>query len=290
MFVLFKWLLWLCMPYSLVLIGLLTLIVWLFWRKVFLPAVCLLVLWFGLLVMSMPAVSTAMGAALEAKFPPKTLAQIPKADAVVVLGGGIGRIRPGLPYPECYPASDRAVMAARLYHAGKAPLIVPSGTGALQAEKPLLEAMKVPSKAIFCDSVSRDTAENAQKTVEILRVRKCRTVLLVTSSWHLPRAIMLFKAEGIRFIPVGCDYEATLAKTEAPVAPLWMKLPSPAAAAQFGVYLKEYLGILFYSLHTPSAEPAPKAAAQKTTPPKKTSKPAAKPVAKPTTQSAAKKA
>lgn len=258
MFALFKWLLWLCMPFTLVSLGLAAVGLWLLWRRQARPALCVLLLDAVLVAMSLPAVPTALGSALERKFPPVALANLPKADAIVVLGGGVGATREGMPYPECYSAADRAVMAARLYHAGKAPLIIPTGGGAPMAEKPLLEAMGVPARAILCEKAARDTAENASKTFALLRARGCKKALVVTSAWHLPRAMMLFKAPDLTFIPVGCDYEATLAALEAPTAPMWQKLPSAQAAAQTGVYLKEGLGILFYSFRKPPADP-PKA-------------------------------
>ncbi len=247
MFTLFKYFLWLCMPYTIVLGGLVLIALWLFFRKQFRVGLCVLLVDALLVTMSLPAVSTALGYSLESKFPPVALKDIPTADAIVVLGGGIGQQCEGVPYPECYPASDRVIMAARLYHAGKAKLILPSGETSAEAEKPLLEMMKVPPQSILCEKESRDTAENATQTIELLRQRRCKKVLLITSSWHLVRSMMLFQDKEIEFIPVGCDYEATLAHMEAPVTPLWMKLPSAAAAAQTAVYIKEYLGILFYS-------------------------------------------
>ncbi len=251
MFTLFKWLLWCCMPYSLLLLGFLTFgIVALCRRKVF-RCIWLLSIGTLLFILALPWLSTTLGYSLEKQYPPTALQDIPAADAIVVLGGGIGSTKAGLPYPECYPASDRVIMAARLYHAGKAPLILPSGSSSAYAEKPLLETMRVPASAILCEDDSRDTAENAAFTFKLLRERGCKKILLVTSAWHMPRATMLFQAEGIEIIPVGCDYEATLAHMEADVMPLWMKLPSSAALAQSCVYLKEYLGILFYSFRNP---------------------------------------
>ncbi len=254
MFTLFKWLLWCCMPYSLVLICLLLAGLIYMLKRRFRFGFSLLLLSAFLSVLSLPAITTMLGYSLEKKCPPTALNDIPKADAIVVLGGGIGSTESGLPYPECYPASDRVVMAARLYHAGKAPLIVPTGSATTTAEMPLLQTMRIPSSVILCEEEARDTAENASKTIELLRKRGCKRVLLVTSAWHMPRATMLFQDKEIEFIPVGCDYEATLARLEAEASPLWMKLPTPSALAQTSVYLKEYLGILFYSFRNADPE------------------------------------
>lgn len=248
MFVIFKWLLWLCMPFTWML-----LVFWLapffLWRKqcykmAFLSLLC------GMFftALSLPFVSDSIGYSLEKKFPPQHLNQIPKADAILLLGGSVLSLKEDIPYPECDTAVDRVVMAARLYHAGKAPIIIPSGEQSYYAEKPLLEAMKVPATAIVCESKARDTAENAKLTLEMLEKRGCKSALLISSSWHLTRAQMLYEGSTIIITPVGCDYESTIALKESGVRPLWMKVPSPKALHNSCRYLKEYLGILFYSL------------------------------------------
>lgn len=283
MFVLFKWLLWLCMPMTLCVLCLVGVTVWLYCRRQWKPAVLMSLVLAVLLTLSLPWVSIALGTALERRYPPQPLGVLPKADAIVVLGGGVGAVEPGLYYPECYPAADRAVMAARLYHAGKAPLIIPTGGGAAQAEKPLLETMRVPASAILCETAARDTAENATYTLSLLKARKCKRVLVVTSAWHLPRAMMLFRSEEIECVPVGCDYEATLAAIQFAKSPLWQKLPALATAAQTSVYLKEYLGLAFYSFKKPrelvSAKPRLSITVEEPTPaPRKA--PGAKPTAR----------
>lgn len=254
MFVIFKWLLWLCMPLTVVLIGMALVAGWLVWRRQIRPAICLLLLDAILLIISLPAVAMKLGTHLESKFPPQELRMIPSADAIVLLGGGVEMVEPGLPYPECTAFSDRTVMAARLYHARKAPVIIPTGEGAPLSEKPLLETMQVPSSAILCEDKARDTAENAAKTFEILKARNAKTILLVTSSWHLQRSMMLFQTPGLTVIPVGCDYEATLTQIQWPKMPMWQKLPSSRAALLTATYVKEWLGILFYSFRKPSSQ------------------------------------
>ncbi len=251
-FALFKWLTWLCMPYTLIMLGLVATGVWLIRRRVFRPAICVFSLAVLMFAGGLPLVSATLGHALERQCPPTPLDDIPPADAIVVLGGGVAEMNEERPYPELYPAADRAIMAVRLFRAGKAPIVIPTGVGAERAEKPLMEDLGVPASSIVCESEARDTAENASKTFALLRERGCKKVLLVTSAWHMPRAKMLFKADDITFIPVGCDYENT---PYAPFsAPLWMQLPGPEAAGKSVYYIKELLGILFYSIRTPPAQ------------------------------------
>lgn len=259
MFALFKWFLWFCLPSTVVVLGIALTALWLMFRKQMRPALCLLLLDALLVMVMSPFTAAKLGYSLERQYPPKSITEIGKADAVVVLGGGLGPIRAGFPNVECYAAADRVVMAARLWKAGKAPVIIPTGELAAYAEKPLLEAMEVPSSAILCEERARDTAENADYTFQLLLERKCKTAFVVTSAWHLPRTMMLFKSSEIEFIPVGCDTEASLTLAQWSKMPLWQKLPSFAAGAQTMAYAKEWLGILFYSLRKPTLAKAPAA-------------------------------
>lgn len=256
MFTLFKWLLWLCLPSTLVLIGIAVVAGWLVFRKQFRPAITLFALDILLIVIMLPCVSIALGVSLERKFLPKPLAEIPKADVIVLLGGGVELAHKDFPHPECNTSGDRTIKAFQLWKAGKASVIIPTGEEAFCSDKPLLELLGVPSSAILCESEARDTAENATKTFEILQKKNYKKVLLVTSSWHLPRAMMLFQADNIDFIPVGCDAEASLLAAKWSVLPKWQKLPSFSAAKQSMVYVKEWLGILFYSFRKPKLIPA----------------------------------
>src|SRR5574340_1043939 len=81
-------------------------------------------LWFW----STPAVGDAVRAYLERQVPAKPIAELPSADVIVVLGGGVeGELLPWRPYPDLTNAGDRILYAARLYKAGKAPRLLLSG-------------------------------------------------------------------------------------------------------------------------------------------------------------------
>jgi uncharacterized SAM-binding protein YcdF (DUF218 family) len=114
MFALFKWLLWFCLPSTLVLVGMLAVACWLFWRKQYRPAVVLFCLDALLTFVMLPWTSMTLGLSLERQYPPKVITDYPNADAIVLLGGGLGATRPGFPHTECYAAADRAIMAFRL--------------------------------------------------------------------------------------------------------------------------------------------------------------------------------
>ena len=169
-------------------------------------------LWFW----SMPLVSNALGASLESEFESVAVEQLPQADAIILLGGGMGAATNVYPYAEIYAAADRAWHSARIYKAGKAPLIVPSGSGCDCTEVPFLVALGVPRAAIRAEAESRNTEENAKFVAELLKDRDHPKALLVTSAWHMRRALLMYRryAPNLEIVPAACDYESTIGRSD----------------------------------------------------------------------------
>ena len=67
----------------------------------------------------------------------------------------------------------------------------------------------VPPSACLLEEESRTTRENARFTAQLLRARGIQQVLLVSDGYHLPRARMLFRREGIAVLPVASSRELT---------------------------------------------------------------------------------
>ena len=100
----------------------------------------------------------ATGLPLEKAYHPIEMAEdMPSADAIVVLGGGISAITNDLRYAELEIAADRVWHAARLYHQGKAPIVVPCGSAEMRAARPLLIDLGVKEDAIVVEDESRNT-------------------------------------------------------------------------------------------------------------------------------------
>ncbi len=78
--------------------------------------------------------------------------------------------------PDMGSAADRVWLAARLYKAGKAPLVLVSGggdravyaTSEAQAMRELLLDMGVPDAALVLEEDSRNTRENAVFSARVL--------------------------------------------------------------------------------------------------------------------------
>ena len=165
-------------------------------------------------VWSTPMAAEWLGGTLEYQHVIQPIAALPSADAIVILGGAVDApVPPWFPEPNLGAAADRIVFGAKLWHAGKAPLVF--FTGGTPPPQPseaavaagLLGLMGVPPHAIAQEGESRTTRANAALSAPLLRARGVKRALLVTSVWHMPRALQNFQAEApdIEWIPAGCD-------------------------------------------------------------------------------------
>lgn len=174
-----------------------------------------------LVIMSMPLTSRALLHNLEKDYPPIPMEQVAEAQAIVLLGGGISAASNPLAGMNLHEAADRVRYAARLFHAGKAPLIVVAAgnlpwsdaakTEALVTSQ-LLQELGVPSSAILVEGNSQTTRQNAINSWHLLHPHSIKKVLLVTSAWHMRRASATFEQLGFSVIPAATDW-AGLSKT-----------------------------------------------------------------------------
>jgi len=205
----------------------------------------LAVVW--LLVWSMPATGRLVGwtAGLD-EYGLTRVEDLPTADAIVDLGGGMGG-GPEYPYADMSPGGDRAWHAARLYKAGKAPIVITSGKWTAITDKPLIVDLGVPADAILVEDQSRNTEENARFVDRLFGREPRPRILLVTSIYHMKRSMMIFRkcAPKLECIAAGTDYGSY-----DPDAPWrWDDFcPSAGAFAGNMVLFKEWLGIIGYRL------------------------------------------
>lgn len=176
----------------------------------------------GLWLVSSPWLAWALAMPLESRYPPVRAAASPPADAVLVLGGAMEAARPPeQPHIGFGMAADRVWHTAALYHAGKARWVLVSGGNKpgdedvapeAEAMAEVLRALGVPASALRLEGRSRNTRENAQHSLALVRQVGARRVLLVTSALHMPRALDEFRAafvgSGVTFIPATTDADA----------------------------------------------------------------------------------
>ena len=186
-------------------------------KKIRLGSVVLALALLWLFVFSMPVVSNALRASVEAQFPPVEMGALSKkAQAIVVMGGGTQSAEVAGQIPDLNSAADRMWYAARLFHAGIAPIVVLTGGGNLnvsinsEAEdmRTFLSDLGVPTEAMVLEGLSRNSRQNAQFTDDILRPQGINQIILITSALHMRRAVASFENQGFTVIPAATDYEA----------------------------------------------------------------------------------
>ena len=230
----------------------------LLWKRPRGAAVAILFALIVLLVGSNGWVSLQLVRSLEwQNIPP---AELPQADAIVVLGGGIKPALPPRPWVDLSEEGDRVIHAARLYQQKKAPLIVVSGgridwrgVGIPESVDmaAVLRWLGVPPAAILQDPNSLNTHENAVNVQQILNSHGIRQVLLVTSAIHMPRSLLIFKRQGITATPAPTDFLVTfddLKEQNSSQATVLSLLPDVDQLQMSTRALKEYVGLVVYRL------------------------------------------
>lgn len=104
--------------------------------------------------------------------------------------------------PELFAGSkQRAATCARLFLAGKTKSVVFTGSGPSTQELSVAELMAqhakelgVPETAIFVETVSRSTLQNA--LFSLPKISGAKSVRIVTDSFHLPRSWISFRWAG----------------------------------------------------------------------------------------------
>lgn len=198
---------------------------------------------------SLPTTSLWAGGLLEQRYPHAPALSLPAVQAIVVLGGNTANGRQNW----FEPYDPKAVIlrtdtAARLYEAGRAPLIIVSGAaldGGISEARMMASALEhkgVPPDAILQEDHSLTTHQNAVYTAEMLRKNDIQRFLLVTSALHMPRAMASFQKQGLT--PIAAPSPAQIVVPGESNFAFW--LPNLRTLNASRSIVKEYLGLLVY--------------------------------------------
>lgn len=186
--------------------------------------------------------------------------RMPKAQAIVVLSEG-RTLAPGPAGTSEWNDGDRFWGGIELYRAGKAPwLVFTGGWVPWQAElAPEGEVLKdwarsqgVPGSAIQITGKVTNTAEEAAAVAAMLPKlssivgSKPKTILLVTSAFHMPRAQRLFEQAGLEVLPYPVDFKA---RTDQPFEAMDL-LPKAEAWHRTETAWRELLGRAYYTMRS----------------------------------------
>lgn len=135
---------------------------------------------------------------------------------IVVLGGGFeGSVNLARGGYDLNASGDRLVEAAVLARRyPQARVVVTGGNGSLVLEGEgdgdtaprLLTALGVAHERLVLENQSRNTHENALFTRRMVEPQAGETWLLVTSAFHMPRSVGLFRKAGFDVVPWPVDY------------------------------------------------------------------------------------
>lgn len=219
-------------------------------------------------LLSIEPVSDRLMSPLENEYPAfhaaewKTADKAPAADAVVVLGGGSVTGAPNAPIIK-KPGSDASAIPAALsadsttrvvyayqiakathlpiIAAGGAPLKARGTESEGKAMQDLLLALGMNPALVHVESESRTTWENA---ADIMKLYHPRKVVLVTSAYHMARAVYCFRKQGIAVIPAPTGYRVDRPAT----ASLIRYFPDISSLRDSSNAIRERIALIFYHI------------------------------------------
>ncbi len=164
-----------------------------------------------------------------------------KADVIVVLGGGAeegcaGEIR------LTGTSTKRVLKAYMLWKKTHLPLVV-SGGKLREGDWPEARYMEEVLKKLGVMDVLRgeraiNTRQEAEEVKKIMGAYGWKTAYLVTSAFHMKRAVFAFRAHGVKVIPVATDFRSSSSS--------FFFLPSTKSLDDSFIALHEYAGLLYY--------------------------------------------
>jgi len=205
----------------------------------------------GLLILGTAPVGRLLLVPLETRFEqPETPPE--RVRGIVVLGGavdptlaaageGMGLLD-GAERLVVGAALARAYPDAVLVHTGGSGLLLRQDVTEADAAARAFAAMGLPADRVVFESASRNTWENAVLTREMVRPRPGETWLLVTSAFHMPRAVGVFRAVGWEVVPWPLDRRVA---TDAPIRP-GFDVAGGIATAEVAV--REWIGLAAYRI------------------------------------------
>jgi len=248
------------LPPTLILLGMVLCLVLLFrkrwrWGKIFLSAVLI-----AYYLLSTGPVNYLLVRSLEMTTPgfPAKVSAGGEPEAIVILAGGAWRSGPLRPRDELSgPSWRRFWRGLEVYReeGGKIPIIYSGGTGDIFDQVPIEARLTrtyalssgIPESDFLIETNSRNTYENIQETKKILDQKfpgsKTHRVILVTSSIHMPRSVLIAMKAGLEPIPEPADFIVRSSGFD-----LHDFIPSAETLLDSSRCINEWLGIIAYRI------------------------------------------
>lgn len=177
-------------------------------------------------------------------YPPEEV----KVDVVVLLGGGAvsdienvgvkGHLRSG--------AAARTLTAARLAKLYDLPILYTGGSiyasGASEAKivAKIMSDFGIPADRVLLESESLNTTQSVRNIKNMLAERGYKQPLVVTSAYHMPRSMEIFKRNDITAVP----YPANYLTEHDNIISGNLFFPSTSGLEMTATFIREYLGLI----------------------------------------------
>jgi uncharacterized SAM-binding protein YcdF (DUF218 family) len=210
----------------------------------------------GLVTLGLSPVGNILIIPLETRFPPWDAAR-GAPDGIIVLGGVIessGRdnqimLNEGAERLAVVPDLARRYPNARILFSGGSAALIGDGSVEASPAARLLESFGISRDRLLLEDRSRNTVENSVYSKLIVHPKRGERWLLVTSAFHMPRAIGVFRKVGFPVEPYPVDWRTRGAED----------MMRPFAVMSDGLQrsdtaVHEWVGLLVYWLTKRSSE------------------------------------
>jgi uncharacterized SAM-binding protein YcdF (DUF218 family) len=187
----------------------------LFTRHVRLGRAVILLVGLLVLIIAVLPVGSWLLAPLEDRFP--MLAHMPEhVDGVIMLGGAVDtRLTAARGQPLVNEHAERFIAfadlakrypGAKLVFAGGGPALLGGKFREADASREVLQWMGMDTSRVIFERESQNTFENVVNAKALADPKPNESWILVTSAFHMPRAVGLFRAQGWQVTPDPVDY------------------------------------------------------------------------------------
>lgn len=206
----------------------------------------------SMLAFSFPITSHLIWSSLESEYPYRHIDEVGQHDAVVVLGGMFRVFASNDGYDGDWgESSDRFFAGINLINSGKADRLIFT-----RGQKPWFDTppegemlrmkavnMGLSESQVLLTGIAANTADEAIQVKLLMDREGFKSILLVTSSFHMPRSKALFDRAGIDSEPYPADFREYGYNVN------WLDfIPSAQAFKETSDGIREYLGRIYYRL------------------------------------------
>jgi len=180
------------------------------------------------------------------------MATLTGAQAVVMCGGTLEISKHDFTGANYGAGVNRFLKAVELARVLNKPLVLGGGLAGgkgspLESEYELtwLQSWGLTNLTLFSLGSCEVTHDEALAAARLAKVNGWHQIILVTSAYHMDRALGVFRKTGLKVVPVGCEYcgiETSAGGNRATF------VPTTSSAEHLRLYMCEEFGWLFYRL------------------------------------------